>query len=153
RGFNRRRFLRGVGGVVVALPFLETFAPTKAKAGTGDVPKFAIFVRQGNGVQQQTDDEPERYWPSFVPGPLTQSALAADPDRALSVLADCADKLIFVQGSDFAFPGNGCGHSGGGNQVLTAAQVSVTPSGNESLSEGESIDNRIVTELGKAGVE
>jgi hypothetical protein len=149
---NRRRFLRGLGGVVVALPFLEAFAPKKASAAE-DVPLFAIFVRQGNGVAQVTSDEPERYWPSAGPGALSQATLAADSGRALSELADYADKLIFVKGIDFGFPGNGCGHSGGGNQVLTAAKVSAVPSGNESLAEGESIDNRIVTELGAAGVE
>jgi len=116
------------------------------------VPLYAIFVREGNGVSQATD-EPERYWPSAGPGGLSQATLAADSGRALSELADYADKLIFVKGVDFGFPGNGCGHSGGGNQVLTAAKVSAVPSGNESLAEGESIDNRIVTELGAAGVE
>jgi hypothetical protein len=44
--------LRGLGGAAIALPFLETFAPKKAKAGEGDAPPYAIFVRQGNGVQQ-----------------------------------------------------------------------------------------------------
>lgn len=152
---NRRRFLRGVGGVAVALPFLETFAPKRrAQAGEEDVPSFAIFVRQGNGVAQETfDGEPERFWPSFGPGPLTQANLMADSNRALSELAAHASKLTFVRGINFAFPGNGCGHSGGGNQVLTAAQVSLDPSGNESKSMGESIDNRISVELGGAGEE
>jgi hypothetical protein len=149
---NRRRFLRGAGGVVVALPFLETFAPKKAQAEPGDVPLYAIFVRQGNGVSQATD-EPERFWPSSGPGTLTKAELSADTGRALSELGDYADKLAIVKGIDFAFPGNGCGHSGGGNQVLTAARVSDNPSGNESLSEGESIDNRIVTELNMPGIE
>lgn len=149
---NRRRFLRGAGGVVVALPFLETFAPKKAHAEPGDVPLYAIFVREGNGVSQATD-EPERFWPSSGPGNLTTAGLSGDTGRALSELGAYADKLTIVKGIDFAFPGNGCGHSGGGNQVLTAAKVSQNPSGNESLSEGESIDNRIVRELNVAGTE
>jgi hypothetical protein len=152
---NRRRFLRGVGGVVVALPFLESLRSStekQARAADGDVPAFAIFVRQGNGVSQATD-EPERYWPSAGPGPLNQADLAADTGRALSELADYASKLTIVRGINFDFPGNGCGHSGGGNQVLTAAKVSDNPSGNESLSMGESIDNRIARELGVAGEE
>jgi hypothetical protein len=147
---NRRHFLRGVAGVAVALPFLETFAPRRARAA--GPPPFAVFVRQANGVAQQTDDEPERFWPSAL-GPLTQASLAAETDRAVSVLADHADRLILVRGVGFAFPGNGCGHSGGGNQCLTAAQVSDTPSGAGSLSMGESIDNRIARELQPAGVE
>lgn len=149
---TRRRLLRGVGGAVVALPFLETFASRKAGAQAGaDVPAYAIFVRQGNGVAQATNDEPERYWPTAGPGALSQATLAADTGRALSELAPHAAKLSFVRGLRYAFPGNGCGHSGGGNQCLTAARVSDDPAGNESLSTGESIDNRIARELGADG--
>jgi hypothetical protein len=147
---NRRYFLRGLGGIAVALPFLETFEPRKAQAG-GGYPAFAIFMRQANGVAQETD-EPEMFWPNAL-GALTTAGLAAQTDRATSVLADYADKLLLVRGVDFAFPGNGCGHSGGGNQCLTAAKVSVDPSGNASLSMGESIDNRIARELQPEGVE
>ncbi|WP_437564427.1 DUF1552 domain-containing protein [Sorangium sp. So ce542] len=144
--------LRGLFGVTVALPFLETFAPRRAAAGTGDVPPFAIFMRQANGVAQATNDEPEMFWPSEV-GPLSKESLERDSDRAVSELKDYAGQLILVRGVNFAFPGNGCGHSGGGNQCLTAARVSDDPSGNESLAMGESIDNRIATELNPAGVE
>ncbi|WP_437322211.1 DUF1552 domain-containing protein [Sorangium sp. So ce394] len=144
--------LRGLFGVTVALPFLETFAPRRAAAGTGDVPPFAIFMRQANGVAQATNDEPEMFWPSET-GPLSKESLERDSDRAVSELKDYAGQLIMVRGVQFAFPGNGCGHSGGGNQCLTAARVSDDPSGNESLAMGESIDNRIATELNPAGVE
>ena len=146
---QRRHFLRGLGGAIIALPFLETFAPKGALAA--GPPPFAIFMRQANGVVQKTD-EPEAFWPSAM-GKLTKAGMAADSSRAVSVLSDYADKLLVVQGVNFAFPGNGCGHSGGGNQCLTAARVSETPAGNESLSMGESIDNRIARELQPAGVE
>ncbi|WP_437729304.1 DUF1552 domain-containing protein [Sorangium sp. So ce861] len=144
--------LRGLFGVTVALPFLETFAPRRAAAGTGDVPPFAVFMRQANGVAQATNDEPEMFWPSET-GPLSTASMERDSDRAVSELKDYAGQLIMVRGVQFAFPGNGCGHSGGGNQCLTAARVSDDPSGNESLAMGESIDNRIATELNPAGVE
>lgn len=146
---QRRHFLRGIAGVAMALPFLETFAPKKAKAA--GAPPFAVFIRQANGVVQKTD-EPEMFWP-YALGALTKSDLASQTDRALSVLSDYADKLLVVSGVNFAFPGNGCGHSGGGNQVLTAAKVSDTPSGAGSLAMGESIDNRIARELQPPGVE
>ncbi|WP_438002953.1 DUF1552 domain-containing protein [Sorangium sp. So ce321] len=144
--------LRGLFGVTVALPFLETFAPRRAAAGTGDVPPFAIFMRQANGVAQAAGDEPEMFWPSET-GPLSRESLERDSDRAVSELKDHASKLIMVRGINFAFPANGCGHSGGGNQCLTAARVSDDPRGNESLAMGESIDNRIATELNAPGVE
>jgi hypothetical protein len=144
--------LRGLGGVVLALPFLETFAGKSARAENGGYAPYAIFMRQANGVAQQTNDEPERFWPSEL-GALTEAGLEAETDRCLSLLAPYASKLNIVRGVRFAFPGNGCGHSGGGNQCLTAARVSVTPAGNESLAEGESIDNLIATKLHPAGVE
>lgn len=150
---NRRKFLLGALGASMALPFLETFAPRRADAAEGDAEPFAIFCRQANGVQQQTSDEPERFWPSFAPGALTVAKLSEDSGRALSELGAFADRLNICRGIRFDFPGNGCGHSGGGNQCLTAAKVSDDPSGNESLAMGESIDNRIQRELGKEGVE
>jgi hypothetical protein len=149
---KRRHFLRGLFGVTLTLPFLESLSDKKAEAGPGDVPPFAIFVRQANGVAQQTDDEPETFWPSQT-GLLTTESLNAEPGRSVAELSGYASRLLLVKGINFAFDGNGCGHSGGGNQCLTAAKVSVIPSGNESLAEGESIDNRIARELNAAGVE
>jgi hypothetical protein len=139
-------------GATVALPFLESLAPRSARAGVGDVPPYAIFVRQANGVVQKTGDEPEMFWPNNL-GAITADTMVTDAGRAISELAAYAPKLLLVRGVKFAFPGNGCGHSGGGNQCLTAAKVSNDPSGNESLAMGESIDNRIVRELNGAAVE
>jgi hypothetical protein len=151
---SRRRFLRGACGAFVALPFLESLG-RKKEALAASVPPYAILVREGNGVCQATD-EPERFWPqigaSAAGTPITSADLLAG-DRALMELADHAAKLNVVRGVDFGFPGNGCGHSGGGNQVITAARVSDDPAGNESKSMGESIDNRIVRELGMPGDE
>ena len=58
-----------------------------------------------------------------------------------------------MSGTRFAFPGNGCGHSGGGNQVLTAAKVSDDPSAETSLAMGESVDNRMATAINPDGRE
>lgn len=149
---NRRHFLRGLFGVSMALPFLESLSPRKAEAGPGDIPPFAIFMRQANGCVQKTDDEPEMFWPSNL-GTITTASLNAEPGRAVSDLSAYASRMILLKGINFGFPGNGCGHSGGGNQCLTAAKVSDTPAGNESLAMGESIDNRIVRELNAPGIE
>lgn len=143
---DRRRFLFGLGGAALALPFLEGLGARSSRAGDPPPFKFAIFVRQANGVQQKENAEPERYWPSTL-GPVSTASLTADSDRALTELAAYGSRLTIVKGVKFAFPGNGCGHSGGGNQCLTAAKVSADPSGNKSLAMGESIDNRIAREL------
>lgn len=147
--FSRRAFLTGIGGVTVALPFLESLRPRRVRAAT-ERPRYCVYVRQANGCAQADNGEPERFWPNSL-GPVTTDSLTTvDADRAVAELADYADKLLLVRGTKFAFPGNGCGHSGGGNQCLTAAKVSDDPSGNESLAMGESVDNRIARELNPA---
>src|SRR5688500_18385055 len=108
----------------MAVPLLEGFRADGARA-QGTSFAFAIFMRQGNGVQQATSDgEPERFWPSIAPGQIDSERLAADSGRALSELAPHANKLSIVRGIRFNDPVNACKHSGGGNQVLTAARAS-----------------------------
>ncbi len=150
---NRRRFLRGLGGAAVALPFLESVR--WARPGRAAVPEqrvYSMFIRQGNGVQQAGfGGEPERFWPRTL-GTLTRDNLAnANSDRTLSILADHADKLTLVRGTRFPFPGNGCGHSGGLNQCLTAAAI--TGSGKDSLATGPSVDWFIASQVNDPGVE
>lgn len=149
--FNRRRFLQGAGGAIVALPVLESIMPRHASAAEGS-PRFFVAMRQANGVCTQTDGEPERFWPAEH-GTLTTESMTAESGKAVSELAAYAPDLLLVSGTRFGFPGNGCGHSGGGNQCLTAARVSDNPAGNESLAMGESVDNRIATLLNDPGVD
>ena len=144
RGVGRRAFLRGVGAVSVGLPLLDAFAPRGVSAA--EMARCAVFIRQGNGVAQAGNGEPERFWPKAL-GALTKAGMQAESDRAIKELANYADKLLLVRGTRFAFPGNGCGHSGGGNQVLTAAKVSTDPKGQYSLAMGESVDNRMATAI------
>jgi hypothetical protein len=147
--FSRRAFITGIGGATVALPFLDSLRPRHVRAAT-ERPRYCVYVRQANGCAQADNGEPERFWPNAL-GPVSMASLTTtDADRAVSELAAYADKLLLVRGTKFAFPGNGCGHSGGGNQCLTAAKVSDDPAGNESLAMGESVDNRIARELNSA---
>ena len=133
-----RRLMLQAGGACLALPWLESFA----RASEG--PVYTVFVRQGNGVTQGDSgaDESDRFWPHAT-GTITPSMLASQSDRVVSELSAWADRMTLVKGLDYQFANNGCGHSGGGNQLLTAAQVSDDPSGNLSLAMGESIDNRL----------
>ncbi|HKU39756.1 MAG TPA: hypothetical protein VJR89_16460 [Polyangiales bacterium] len=78
---SRRFFLRGAGTVAVGLPMLDIFAATPA--GAQDMKRrFAVFIRQGNGVAQAGNGEPERFWPKAL-GALTTDALKAQTDRAV----------------------------------------------------------------------
>ena len=144
---NRRRFLKA-SGVVLGLPLLEGDG-----FGEGSLPTFSFFCRQANGVTQgDNNGEQDRFWP-YETGVLTPELLYGQNDRVLSVLAPYADSLIAVKGVNFAFPSAGCGHSGGGNQCLTAAQCSTDPSGADSLAMGESIDNYIARHFSQHGGE
>lgn len=149
--WSRRHVLRGAGGVVLGLPLLEGLRPREARGAEAERPRFAVFARQSNGVAQAGSGEPDRFWPTAY-GALTTDLLASrDAGRAISELSAYASQMLLVSGLKFNFSENGCSHSGGGNQCLTAAKVSKTPSGNRSLSMGESIDNRMARELNVAG--
>lgn len=144
---NRRLFLTGAAGVTFSLPFLDAFQGKAAIAAGNDQvsPRFFVAVRSGNGVQQAYGNEGENFWP-MQNGALTAAMMRDTTNgkmRATGELADYAEKLLFVSGTKYSWPGNGCGHSGGGNQCLTATPPSQTPSGNRSLGTGESLDNFI----------
>ncbi len=150
--FNRRLFLKGAAGALVGLPLLETFLPSRASpADTAQ--QFAIFMRQGNGVQQGLGtDEPDRFWPSKL-GALTTASMQADGDRAVNELSAFASKLLIVRGCEMeAYVDAGCGHSQGGLLCLTAARAN-GKNIEHALATGESIDNRIERELSGAGRE
>lgn len=154
---GRRLFLRGAASVVVGLPLLESFLPKGAQA-QASVHKFAIFVRQGNGVQQSLNAqdgraaEPDRFWPTKL-GALSSAGMKADGDQTVNVLADFAAKLLIVRGCEMrAIQDAGCGHSSGGLLCLTAASAD-GKNVEKALALGESIDNRIERELSGQGRE
>ncbi|MDP6945641.1 MAG: DUF1552 domain-containing protein, partial [Myxococcota bacterium] len=114
-------------------------------------PIYSVFVRKANGVAQAVDGEPERFWPRGGGALTRQSLLEIDSDRAVSELADYADRLLMVQGCNHPFPVQLCGHGDGGAQCLTAAQF-VGFQGNTVKAQGPSIDTRIAEAL-SPGVE
>lgn len=151
---RRRRFLAGIAGASVALPFLESVAfeapGSIAKAAT-DTPKFSMFFKQGNGVQQASGSEPDRFWPSAT-GPLTREIMTSrDSGRAVSELADYADQLLVVAGTTMPFGGGSCGHARGLAQVLTARQWLVGD--RHARGGGESVDWLIGRYCNAEGVE
>ena len=84
---NRRFFLRGLGGVLVGLPLLEGLHPRSAEAAPPPDFRFAIFMREANGVAQKQGTEVERFWPTNL-GALTKASMTADVGRSTSDLAD-----------------------------------------------------------------
>jgi hypothetical protein len=86
---SRRRFLRGFGGVVLGLPFLETLAPRSALAQEVAVPKrFGVFFAC-NGVNL------DRWFPTTGFGELTAASLAGTANEPLDSLRN---KLLFPRG-------------------------------------------------------
>jgi hypothetical protein len=85
---QRRFFLKGLGGTLVALPYMESFL-LDPKAKAADVNRsFAIFVYQPMGPEK------ESWWPKN-PGPLTRDNVAG---RGLEPLGDYLDKCLVVRG-------------------------------------------------------
>ncbi len=149
---SRRVLLRGFGGAVLALPFLESVGRREARAAASDVLPFAFFLRQANGVAaaQNTSElgqEPERFWPS-APGVLTPETLAG---RALEELVDHRAHLLCVKNVNMEWFDYGDGHARGALQVLTARGPVVVGAGGDSEADGESLDHRIGRELNPDG--
>src|SRR5690606_522284 len=84
---NRRRFLRGMAGVTVGLPLLESVGtPPLSAQGAGPVTRFLSF-HCSSGV------ETDRFWPSL--GTLTAESFAGKGTEALSPYAS---RLLIPRG-------------------------------------------------------
>ncbi|MCS6797069.1 MAG: DUF1552 domain-containing protein [Myxococcota bacterium] len=146
---TRRRFLVGLGGATVALPWLESLHGRSVRAGGRPRPVFVALVRSGNGVAQRiggSSPEPEQFWPRET-GMLTREVLAVtNADRATSELADYASRIVMIRGAHRPFGTPECGHAESIPQCLTA-QRNTGGDGNAPLALGESIDWRIAREL------
>lgn len=137
--WSRRRFLQGLGGVTLALPFFESLLPRSAWAAGANKQRFLMVVRSGNGIVQQGSEDGERFWPRAI-GAITPTMLrTTDADRATSVLADYADRLLMVKNVKLPFARNSCGHAEAIPQVLTASDHTGGTS-NDPLAKGRSVD-------------
>jgi hypothetical protein len=140
---RRRSFLRGLGGVTVGLPFLETFAPRAARAA-GAPKRLAVFFNC-NGVNM------EKWFPVTTYGALTPASLMG---TGLEPIASYAPKILLPRGihqvpRGFARdPGGGDDHARGVGCKLTAAPLQVTP---ERYATGVSIDQVIAKAVNPGG--
>jgi hypothetical protein len=83
---NRRIFLRGVGGLTLAAPFLSSFNEARGQSATP--PKRLVIYYTHNGCLT------DRWFPTVEDGPLT----AADLTGTLAPLAPYASKLLLPRG-------------------------------------------------------
>lgn len=150
---SRRHVLKGIGGAVLALPVLESFAPRRSSAQDTSL-TYAIFFRQANGVgcAQDTSEigmEPERFWP-MQEGLLSDATMTG---RAVDELLAYRSRLLLVGNVNMEEFPYGDGHARGAMQGLTAQGPVVASAGGDSEANGESIDHRIGTALNADGRE
>ena len=121
---SRRMVLRGLGGISLGLPLLESFTQP-VSAQDKPAPQFLLVLNTQNGVRQAARGESETFW-LRKSGPLTSAAMANESDRSLSVLSPYANDITIIKGLKFAFNPTGDGaHHSNSSQVLTGSKVKV----------------------------
>lgn len=146
KNLSRRFFLRGLGGLTVGLPFLETLVGRTAHAQGMPGPRRFVVFFECNGVNM------ERFFPVTPYGALTPASFAG---TSLASLSGYAGKLLIPRGihkvpKGFNFDGQtpvGCDHQNGMGGKLTAQQLS----GADHYADGQSVDQFIASRLNPAG--
>jgi len=142
---RRRQFLKGLGGVTVGLPFLETFAPRTARAQTATTPKRLAIFFNCNGVNMQ------KWFPTSAYGALTPASFTG---TGLEPLASYAPKMLVPRGLHQVprgfgrDPGGGDDHSRGVGCKFTAAPLADTT---ERYATGVSVDQVIAKAINPGG--
>lgn len=138
---QRRLFLKGVGGSLVALPVLESISwGNKAEAATAPAP-YAIFVYQPMGPEKDS------WWPKAT-GKITKETLAG---RGTEPLAEFANKLMIIKGLGHGNEThwNAGDHGESIAMTLSAARVDFGGAGEgNAKSQAQSIDHAIAKAFG-----
>lgn len=142
---RRRAFLRGLGGVTVGLPFLESLTPKAHAQASSGIKRFGVFFCC-NGVNMK------QWFPSGGFGALSAAGLAGSANE---VLGPHAGKLLMPRGihmspRGYNQDGGGADDHGKGMAHKLTAQFA---SEDDWLAQGESLDYRIAREInpGSAG--
>lgn len=157
RGFSRRAFLRGTGGVVVALPLLESFGRV-AHAQSAPVAKrfITVFAHGGeivstNGDGSKNDGTGDAHGLDLWRPASSGEALVLGPTHA-GTMDPFVDQLLLLRGID-NMAGRIQGDYGGhhGNANATALTAANTTSGDDDASSlGPSIDQVLAARLSAA---
>ncbi|HEX2657355.1 MAG TPA: DUF1552 domain-containing protein, partial [Polyangia bacterium] len=138
-------FLRGLGGVTVGLPFLETFAPRKAAAQDATTPKRLVIFFNSNGVNM------EKWFPTTPYGALSSASLTG---TGLEPLSSYASRILLPRGIHqvprgfMRDPGGGDDHARGVGCKFTAAPLADTT---ERYATGVSVDQVIAKAINPGG--
>jgi hypothetical protein len=129
---SRRRFLRGLGGISLGLPFLEALAPSDAAArAAAPIQRFGVFFGC-NGVDMT------RWFPKGPYGTLTDTHLEGTANEALTPFRR---KLLIPRGLHMA-PRSGGRDPGGGDDHgrCMAHKLTAYAADANGLAQGRSID-------------
>jgi hypothetical protein len=128
---KRRAWLRGVGGIAVALPWLESW-PRRANAEGDAFPTRCVLVFSSNGTVP----------PSWTPGPdFTLSPI-------LAPLSDHRDRIIVCSGIDMlSSGGDHKGHNRGVGALWTGLEPFGGNDGDSGYAGGISIDQFLAQAL------
>lgn len=114
---NRRRFLKGIGGVLLATPVLSSIGAPKMRAQPPTDPKRLITLFQPNGVNLA------QFFPTVTSGEITQASMVG---RGVEPLSAFRTRLLIPRGlhmspRGYGFDGiAGCDHRKGMACKLTA---------------------------------
>ncbi len=136
RFLQRRSFLRGVAGVSLGLPLLESIGSGPLQAQEGATSGRFLSFHCSSGVNT------DLFWPEI--GPLSAASFTG---RGTEALAPFADRLLIPRGVHGYPVGTWTGHSEGTAQALTAAAHIDTSA------QSASIDQVIAGALNPAGRE
>lgn len=125
---DRRRFLVGSSGALLALPMLESLLGRRAAAATLTPPKrlLIVFHPHGRLVGNLGSD---RWSFGNATGPLPSAATMQDPKYALAPLAAIRDEIVTLDGIDNFVrhtTGEGDGHDPGSRTALTCERSLAT---------------------------
>ncbi len=139
---NRRTFLRGLGGITLWLPALESLVARKAWAASTPPRRIVVYF-ECNGVNMAT------FFPKLTAtGPLTSASLTG---TALEPLIGHIPSLLVPRGwnmSPRGWAGVGCDHKKGMGHKLTAAPL-IDDSNN--YASGPSVDQVLARAKNPAG--
>ncbi|MDD9946131.1 MAG: DUF1552 domain-containing protein [Myxococcales bacterium] len=149
----RRHFLRGASGVALGLPYLDLFAPKRARAQA--TPKRLLLLATGFSMDINRSYERDSFLPSGGASGITTLSPVLEP------LADYRDRMIVVGGIDNVVAGlmSSNGHDASGKTLLACYPVknAFDSSGNfrsgaecnwQSEIAGPSIDHHLAGRLG-----
>jgi hypothetical protein len=123
---DRRRFLVGAGGAVLALPMLEAFAP-RAAFGAVAAPKRLVVVVHRHGRVAGSGGGQDNWSPAAVTGPLPTGI-----SPMLAALAPIRGEIVTLDGIDNLVrhtTGDGDGHFSGARTFLTCKRPNANGTG------------------------